>query len=627
MAGFRWPYRIADIARIWPEFATPKNKLVGRWEQTIALLERRDQAVEDWINTDGAGGGREYGTVVVAAVDSHQEGKDGANFVAAGGGADHVTLQQAVDSLPLGPLGLPAGRIVLLEGIFDGSGDVDITGVNVDIVGQGVTQSSYNTVVQGINLIASSPGTLGLRDLAWVGNITGTGLTIRLQDMILAGDVTAFVNEFERVNHAGDLTIAAGGTLSLDAGANIAGGTISGSSMGSARIFNFSTTGAIDLAGLEVWIDGLKLTSTTQATIELSDFSVGGVVGLQGDGLDTTLLTLSDTQNIRVVGHFGTLTSAVPQVVVRVVGGVSQNNSISTSHFEGNAENPLKVGAQTYHVEVGAGVVGTILSCNHYGGAALGDILDNGTGTITECAPEDSISGGGASSDAALLWMGAGHRESTSSGGCGDCSSDESLLWMQAANAGPTGSPGAAGTAADESLIWMFAGTGPRGDTGATGATGATGSGGADEGLLWMGSGHRESTIKAPPLKGVVVTRAVQSIANASGTDISYDTEVEDSSGFFAPTSTTITIPTGEGGIYSLSLRAGINASATGRSFIVITANGIIWRAAFAANEDQIGIGVTVRLAAGATIVTSMFQTSGATRNLNARLEVWKIGT
>lgn len=631
MAGFRWPYRIRDIARIWPEMDTPRGRQVGRWEQMIALLELRDRSIEDFLNTSVGGGGKEYATVIVAAVDSHQSGKDSADFVGTGAG-DESVLQDAVDSLPtIG--GFKVGHIELLEGSFAGSGDVTITDGFVWVSGQGETSLIGATNLTGINFVgAGSLSVLGLRDLALFGNVSGFTI-LDLEAMSVFGNIAVGTLLGVDVILAGTLTFTNGLSLADTTLSNVGSSSLSGVSSGQTlTLHNVTTSMPIDVtgAGTSLDIDGLMsldTITTVGALLVLRSFIGGKVVGASFPAdAKVPHIQAVNTENVEFRGRSGRIAASDPNTQVEFVesGGTSHNNTLIGYAFEGNAEQSSGVGGTTCHVTIGAGVSGTKLVNNYYGGASVGNVCDSGTDTVTDDTISTTLTTG---AEAGLFWMGAGHRESTGgSSGCGSCAADESLLWMQSANTGPSGpagAQGAAGASADESLVWMFSGTGPRGDTGAAGAAGSSG----DESLVWMGAGHRQSTPVDPPLKGVVVTRAVQSINNATQTDISYDTEVEDSSGFFAPTSTTVTIPTGEGGIYALSLRAGINAAATGRSLISIVANGIIWRAPFGAGEDNVAIGVTVRLPAGATITTPMFQTSGGTRNLNARFEVWKIGT
>ncbi len=146
MAGFRYPNRIVDVARIWPEMMTPKGRMVGRWEQMIALLERRDQALEDYLNTLSGGGEKDWATVLVAASDSHQAGKDSANFVCTGVG-DETTLQDAVDSLPLFMATFPIGKIVLLEGTYNLAGVTDLRSGVFTIEGLNTRDSYVSTFI------------------------------------------------------------------------------------------------------------------------------------------------------------------------------------------------------------------------------------------------------------------------------------------------------------------------------------------------------------------------------------------------------------------------------------------------------------------------------------------------
>ena len=136
----------------------------------------------------------------------------------------------------------------------------------------------------------------------------------------------------------------------------------------------------------------------------------------------------------------------------------------------------------------------------------------------------------------------------------------------------------------------------------------------------------------APPsttvLKGLVIRRvAAQSIPNITLTAISFDTEDEDSSAFFAPTGTTITIPAGEAGIYAISASILGTLGSTGRCFGNLIAATRNWRASYSDGEDLVSLGITIRLAVADTIVWQVFQTTGGSQNVTARLEMWKLGT
>jgi hypothetical protein len=60
---------------------------------------------------------------------------------------------------------------------------------------------------------------------------------------------------------------------------------------------------------------------------------------------------------------------------------------------------------------------------------------------------------------------------------------------------------------------------------------------------------------------------ANQPINSAASTPVNFDTQDEDTDGFFAPTSTTVTIPAGLGGVYDLTYRQTLNAGPTSRTF------------------------------------------------------------
>jgi hypothetical protein len=127
-------------------------------------------AIERWANRLKAGGGegRDWGTVVVAAVDTH----DGHNaHFTCDGNADQVEIQAALNSMP--PAG---GKLVLLEGHYSISGTINVSD-NRHIQGMGpgtrvvrapgftgtMFQLSFdgdNVIVFSELLINNGPGTL-----------------------------------------------------------------------------------------------------------------------------------------------------------------------------------------------------------------------------------------------------------------------------------------------------------------------------------------------------------------------------------------------------------------------------------------------------------------------------------
>lgn len=125
---------------------------------------------------------------------------------------------------------------------------------------------------------------------------------------------------------------------------------------------------------------------------------------------------------------------------------------------------------------------------------------------------------------------------------------------------------------------------------------------------------------------------ATQNVNTATTTTISWDTEDEDLGGFITVTSTTITIPTGQSGLYAITFRAIYTASTTGRCFVEITPTSAIasmpaqFRNPYRDTEDEAAISITIPLLAADSFVTKVFQSAGAARNVNAWLSCYRIG-
>ncbi len=115
-----------DMQPRWPEIMASLPGFTGTLApealEFIEMMNRRDLALEDWLGDNTEGGSR-WGTVVVAASDSSDLGKAGADFVA-DGTDDQDTLIEAALALPRLFGVLPFGAIVLLEGTFNVSGSV-----------------------------------------------------------------------------------------------------------------------------------------------------------------------------------------------------------------------------------------------------------------------------------------------------------------------------------------------------------------------------------------------------------------------------------------------------------------------------------------------------------------------
>lgn len=125
---------------------------------------------------------------------------------------------------------------------------------------------------------------------------------------------------------------------------------------------------------------------------------------------------------------------------------------------------------------------------------------------------------------------------------------------------------------------------------------------------------------------GASVTRtAAQSIASATQTSISWDTETSDAYGFIAAPSATLTVPSGKGGLYAITFRAVAALALAGRSFAQVTAAGRIYREPIVATDDQGAVGITVVLAAADTVTAAVYHSTGTSINFTGSLDVYRV--
>ena len=116
-----------------------------------------------------------------------------------------------------------------------------------------------------------------------------------------------------------------------------------------------------------------------------------------------------------------------------------------------------------------------------------------------------------------------------------------------------------------------------------------------------------------------------QSVGSGSQTTITWTTEGLDTHGFLTPTSGTVTIPAGMGGLYAITAQL-VTYFASGRCYAQITAAGRIYRTPFTSpGEDLVSVSATVPLAAGDTISVAVFHTSGSTIAWTGYLDVYRI--
>ena len=111
-----------------------------------------------------------------------------------------------------------------------------------------------------------------------------------------------------------------------------------------------------------------------------------------------------------------------------------------------------------------------------------------------------------------------------------------------------------------------------------------------------------------------------------SQTTITWTTEGLDTHGFLTPTSGTVTIPAGMGGLYAISVALDAGAALGGRCYAQITAAGQIFRGPFTSpGEDRVAVAVTLPLAAGDTVSVAMYHASGSTISFTGALHVYRV--
>ena len=117
-----------------------------------------------------------------------------------------------------------------------------------------------------------------------------------------------------------------------------------------------------------------------------------------------------------------------------------------------------------------------------------------------------------------------------------------------------------------------------------------------------------------------------QSVDSGSQTTITWTTEGLDTHGFLTPTSGTVTIPTGMGGLYAITVALDAAAALGGRCYAQITAAGRIYRTPFTSpGEDLVSVSATVPLASGDTISVAMYHASGSTIAFKGALDVYRV--
>jgi hypothetical protein len=125
---------------------------------------------------------------------------------------------------------------------------------------------------------------------------------------------------------------------------------------------------------------------------------------------------------------------------------------------------------------------------------------------------------------------------------------------------------------------------------------------------------------------------AVQSINNNSGTALSWDTEDEDTDGFIAVTSTTVTIPTGKGGLYAVTVMLDPAGTMNNRLLMdfkpTSSITGLPAQFRSEPNTDQTiySASWTIPLAAADTFIVEAFHTDGAAVDFTGWMSCYRVG-
>jgi hypothetical protein len=137
--------------------------------------------------------------------------------------------------------------------------------------------------------------------------------------------------------------------------------------------------------------------------------------------------------------------------------------------------------------------------------------------------------------------------------------------------------------------------------------------------VAWTASGGRT---------GCSISRAAnQSIGTGAGTAISFDTQTTDTDDFFAPTSTTVTIPSGLGGLYAVffSVAWGASPGTTPQIGLGGTFGSRYMHSPPSGISNAATISTVRQYAAGDTIQGLVYQNSGGNVNATAVMQVWRL--
>lgn len=134
----------------------------------------------------------------------------------------------------------------------------------------------------------------------------------------------------------------------------------------------------------------------------------------------------------------------------------------------------------------------------------------------------------------------------------------------------------------------------------------------------------------APLRVGVSATRASQSVANTTTATITFDAEAWDTDGFFAPSSTTITVPAGRAGLYVVGAFGSIPGFVAFRAAVLL--NGVIIFTTSNAGDPQTAPVITqvvgtrlMPLAVADALTMQVWHQTGGAANVTAALSLARL--
>ena len=145
--------------------------------------------------------------------------------------------------------------------------------------------------------------------------------------------------------------------------------------------------------------------------------------------------------------------------------------------------------------------------------------------------------------------------------------------------------------------------------------------------IVWNGSAwQRFQWTNSASRTGLAARRvATQTFTNGVAANISWDTEDFDSDAFTTVPSATITIPSGQAGIYSLTVNAVFSGTSFTRVALLPTIAGIVYGTHGGTTEPYLSFGWVGPLTATNTITIQAIQTSGASQTLTASLWLYRL--